>query len=365
MSTAFSIEAVDAHMLGQHGRVVFGGVGRLAVHGATLFEQMKDLEAHADWFRKLMLREPRGYPLTCCNIVLPPCDPRADAGFVILEQQRIYPTMSGSNTIIVATVLLETGRVAMREPVTDLMLESPGGLVPVRATCAGGRVTSVAFRNVPCFASELDVRVDVAGVGRVAVDVAHGGMAYAVVRAEDLGVVVQPSSGARLLELGLSVAHGARRAAGFRHPLNPEIDAIEGTVIRHAPDATGGWRQTTVTIGGMMNRTPAGTGTSAAVAAMHARGDIAVGDSVAVMGMFGQQLTCRVVEDVQVGGRPGMVPEIAGRAWITGFARYVLQDDDPFPEGLMVGDIWAMANSGSTAAEMGEAVPLRGAGAPR
>lgn len=359
MAGPFSIDAVDAHMLGQHGRVVFGGIGHLAPRGTTLFDKMRHLEANGDWFRRLMLREPRGYPLSCCNIVLPPCDPRADAAFIILEQQRTYPTMSGSNLIIVATVLLESGRLPMREPVTDLLLEAPAGLVAVRATCAAGRVTSVSFRNVPCFVATLDVTLDVAGVGRVAADIAFGGMAYAVVRAEDLGVAIEPGCGRRLLDLGLAVADAARRQCGFAHPCNPDIAEIEGTVIRTAPSAAGGWRQTTVTIGGMMDRTPAGTGTSAAVAALHARGGIAPGATVSVEGMFGQALTCRVAEEVTLGDRCGIVPEITGRAWITGFARYVLQDDDPFPEGLMVGDIWAMGEAGSAAAEMGHAVPRR------
>src|SRR5215210_6030185 len=136
------ITAVDAHAGGEPGRVITGGV--LDVPGATMFEKRTYLLEHADWLRKRMLREPRGYPGLCCNVILPPTDPAADAGFVIMEQTE-YPPMSGSNTICVATVLLETGMIPMREPTTDLVLEAPAGLVRVRAEVANGKVTGVTF----------------------------------------------------------------------------------------------------------------------------------------------------------------------------------------------------------------------------
>src|SRR5438477_599377 len=164
---------VDAHAGGEPGRVIVGGV--LDVPGRSMFEKRLYLEQHADGLRKRMLREPRGYPGLCCNVILPPTSPEADAGFVIMEQTD-YPPMSGSNTICVTTVLLETGMLPMREPVTELVLEAPAGLIRVTAECANGKVRSVGFRNVPSFVTQLDAKLEVPTLGTVTVDVAYGGM---------------------------------------------------------------------------------------------------------------------------------------------------------------------------------------------
>src|SRR5579872_4187045 len=171
------ITAVDAHACGEPGRVITGGV--LDVPGASMFEKMKHLEAHADHIRLRMLREPRGYPATCCNLILPPTHAEADAGFVIMEQVE-YPPMSGTNTICVVTVLIETGMVPAVEPVTHLKLDTPAGLISVDAEVRGGKVKQVKFRNVPAFAAHLDARIEAAGLGTVTVDVAYGGMFYVI-----------------------------------------------------------------------------------------------------------------------------------------------------------------------------------------
>ena len=177
MRFARMIQAVDAHAAGEPGRVIVGGV--LDVPGATMFEKMRHLQTHGDGLRKCMLREPRGYPGANCNVILPPTRPEADAGFVIMEQVE-YPGMSGTNTICVTTALLETGMVPMKEPVTELTLEAPAGVIRVRAACAGGKVTSVTFENVPAFAVYLDRAIEVPHLGTVTVDVAYGGMFYVI-----------------------------------------------------------------------------------------------------------------------------------------------------------------------------------------
>src|SRR5882672_3140874 len=189
MRISSMIQAVDAHACGEHGRVIVGGV--LDVPGATMFDKMCYLRDHADGLRKRMLREPRGYPAANCNLILPSTNPAADAGFVIMEQVE-YPGMSGTNTICVATVLLETGMLPMTEPVTEITLEAPAGLIRIRATCAGGKVTGVTFRNVPAFATHLDTPVEVPQLGTVTVDVAYGGMFYVIADAAPLGLALAP-----------------------------------------------------------------------------------------------------------------------------------------------------------------------------
>jgi proline racemase len=352
----FCVDAVDAHTQGQHGRVVIGGVGVLNPPGNTMFEKMKHFEQKADWFRKWMLREPRGYPQSCVNVVLPPTLPEADAGFVIMEQQQYYAAMSGTNAIIVATVLLETGLLPIRGQVTELVLEPPAGPIRVRAHCEGGRVRLVEFRNVPCFATDLDVAIEVPGYGRVVTDVAFGGMAKAVVDVTQLGIAIDPGHGAELRAAAMAISAAANEQIGFRHPLNNQLNAIESTVLYQPPREPGGpFRQTTVNIGAQMDRTPSGTGASSTAAVLYAKDKLKLGDVFTIDGILGCGFKVRIAEELKVGDRDAIVPEIGGRAWITAYSKYVLMEDDPFPEGFMVGDLWPMANSGSGAEKLANA----------
>jgi proline racemase len=352
----FSVDAVDAHAEGQHGRVVVGGVGRLAAPGATMFEKMKHFEEHGDWFRLLMLREPRGYPRSCVNVLLPPTDPRADAGFVIMEQSALYATMSGTNLMVVTTVLLETGLLEPTEPETRLLLEVPAGLIEVRARWKDGRVELVEFENVASFATAVDVPIEVAGRGTIPVSVAWGGMACAVADAEKLGVELTPDQARDVSEAMVEVCAAAREQIGFRHPVNAELNEIEAAVIMGSPrDSKNHARQTAGVPSGQMDTSPSGTGTSAGMAVLHARGALNVGQEFRTEGILGGVFRCEIVRETEIGGVQAIVPRIGGRAWITGHARYVLHDDDPFPEGFMMGDLWPSANAGSEAERLSAA----------
>ena len=218
MRLARMIQAVDAHACGEPGRVIVGGV--LDVPGHTMFEKMQHLQNHADGLRKLMLREPRGYPAANCNLILPPTHPDAAAGYVIMEQTE-YPGMSGTNTICVTTVLLETGMVPMREPVTELTLESPAGLIRVQAECASGKVRKVTFRNVPAFAVHLDKPIDVPHLGTVTVDVAYGGMFYVISEAAPFGLRLVPEEGREIVRIGEMIKAAAQEQLPVEHPLQP------------------------------------------------------------------------------------------------------------------------------------------------
>jgi proline racemase len=217
------ITAVDAHACGEPGRVIVGGVED--VPGASMFEKKVYLEEHADYIRKRMLREPRGYPALCCNVILPPTDPDADAGFVIMEQTE-YPPMSGSNTICVATVLIETGMVPVTEPVTELVLEAPAGLIPIRADVSNGKVIKVTFENVPAFAVHLGAKIELPELGAVTVDVAYGGMFYVIADADRFGLRLVPEEGATIARIGAMLTAAAREQLPAVHPENPAISGV-------------------------------------------------------------------------------------------------------------------------------------------
>lgn len=348
----FAVDAVDAHVQGDHARVVLGGgVGALAPPGNTMFEKMTNFERDSDWFRRFMLREPRGYPQCCVNLVVPPVDPTAAAGMIIMEQQRYYAAMSGTNVIGVATVLLETGVVPMREPLTELRLEPPAGAIDLRAHCENGRAKRVDFTNVPSFTTATNVKLDVPTLGTLEVSVAFGGMTYAVVDAEPLGFDVRPHEARRMQEAALKIIAAASEQIGFTHPDNPEIRAIEGVALFKRDGAN--LRQAPITISGQVGRTPAGTGCSATMAVLHANNEKRTGDAFTIAGMFDNPFHCRILGETTVGEHPAIVPEIGAQAFITAHARYVLMEDDPFPEGFMASDIWTMADPDSPAARLG------------
>jgi proline racemase len=289
-------------------------------------------------------------------VLLPPTDHRAAAGFVIMEQSALYATMSGTNLMIVTTVLLETGLLESTEPETRLLLEVPAGLIEVRALCENGRVKLVEFENVPSFATAVDVPVEIAGRGTIPVSVAWGGMACAVVDAETLGVELTPDQARDVGEAMADVCAAAREQIGFRHPTNGELNEIEAAVVMGRPkDERNQARQTAGVPSGQMDTSPSGTGTSAGMAVLHARGALEVGQEFRTEGILGGVFRCAIARETEIGGVPAIVPRIGGRAWITGYARYVLQDDDPFPEGFMMGDLWPSANAGSEAERLSAA----------
>jgi len=347
------IVAVDAHAAGEPGRVIIGGVGD--VPGATMLDKMRHLAAFHDDLRQRMLREPRGYPAANCNLVLPPTGPTAAAGFVIMEQVE-YPPMSGSNTICVATVLIELGRVDVTEPTTRFILETPAGLVCIEAEVENGHARKVTFENVPAFAMKLGALIEVPALGTVTVDLAYGGMIYAVADATALGLRLTADEAGDLVRIGECIKVAAREQVPQSHPEEPET--IGPTIVSlvgpprgpHADQrnavvvSTGSldWGQPS-TWTGALDRSPCGTATCAQMAILHAQGKMAVGQDFRNEGILGTVFTGRIVATTHVAGTPAVVPTITGTGWVTGYARYVLDPDDPFPDGFTVGDIWGGA----------------------
>jgi trans-L-3-hydroxyproline dehydratase len=334
------ITVVGCHAGGEIGNVVTGGV--LPPPGATVFEQMRHLREHGDGLRKLLLHEPRGSVACHANLIVPSTRDDCDAGFIIMEPTE-YPPMSGSNTICTATVLLETGMVEMREPETVLRLEAPGGVVEVRAACRDGRCESVEFSNVPCFADRLDAPLEVEGLGTITVDVSYGGMWYAIADATALGFAIEPSEARELSRVGKRIRAAAREQLPCVHPENSDISGVSIVQIAEPWQGVGRVSRNAVVVSpGRLDRSATGTGLSARMAALHARGLMRAGEAMSHASAIGSTFDGRIVEETEVAGRPAIVPAIRGSAWITGVSQLVVDPSDPFPEGYQLTDTWGV-----------------------
>jgi proline racemase len=332
-----TLTVVGCHAGGEIGNVVVGGV--LPPPGETVFEQMQALQVD-DTLRRLLLREPRGSVAAHANLVVPSARADCDAGYIIMEPTE-YPAMSGSNTICVATVLLETGMVAMREPETTLRLEAPAGVVQVRATCREGKCESVELTNVPCFADRLDAQLEIDGLGTIAVDVAFGGMWYAIADAHALGFELVPAEARDLSRVGEQIRVAAREQLPCVHPENSEIAGVSIVEIAEPWRGVGAVSKNAVVVApGRLDRSATGTGLSARMAALHARGAMRVGDAMTHASVLGTTFDGRIVSETTVGDRPAIVPAIRGSAWITGITQVIVDPFDPFPEGYLLPDTW-------------------------
>jgi proline racemase len=262
--------------------------------------------------------------------------------------------MSGTNTICVVTVLIETGMVTAVEPVTHLKLETPAGLIAVEAEVRDGKVRRVTFRNVPAFATHLDAAVEVRGVGTVTVDVAYGGMFYVIADAAPLGLRLASDEARDIVRVAEMIKAATREQLPVAHPENSGIAGVTIAQISGPPQRADAHRRNAVVVStgtldwsrpaswtGVLDRSPCGTGTCAKMAALHAKGQLALGEDFVHEGILGTVFTGRLMEETRVGPYRAVVPTLSGQAWITGFAQYVVDPDDPFPNGFTVGDIWA------------------------
>jgi len=319
---------VGCHAGGEVGNVVVDGVA--PPPGATVFEQMEALQRD-DSLRRFLLREPRGSVATHANLIVPATREDCAFGFIIMEPTE-YPAMSGSNTICVATVLLETGRVAMDEPETTFRLEAPAGVVEIRAACCNGRVESVELTNVPSFAVQLGVPLQVEGPGTINVDVAFGGMWYAIADAAELGFAIEPHEARALCDVGERIRIAAKQQ------LDERVSIVQ---IAEPWRGVGAVTKNAVVIApGRLDRSATGTGLSARMALLHARGLMNVGDAMTHASAIGSTFDGRIVAETSVGDYTAIVPAIRGSAFITGTTELYVDPDDPFPEGYLLSDTW-------------------------
>ena len=350
------IKVVDAHSSGAPCRTVIGGLEGLGITGATMFDKKRYIQENLDWLRTAILQEPRGNPAFNADLALPACDPTADIGLVILNQRPVGPLMSGGNILAFVTAILESGVLPIdgSAPVTTVRVDTPGGLVVAHAQCAAGKVTEVAIENVPSYATHLDVPLDVPGLGRLRVDVAYGGMLYLIVSAEDLDVEIRPEFAAHIGQLAERVRSAANDALTVDNPVGGAVaGVIDQVLVRSAPHSPLNSGRSAVAmpmlagaptfasgVTTLIDRCPCGTGTSAQVAALVAKGALAIGEVFRQESIIDEVYRVRPLRHVQIDGRPGVVPELSGSAHVVARAELIIDDDDPLRLGFRVGDMW-------------------------
>ncbi len=352
MRSDITIHMVSAHAEGEVGNVVVGGVA--PPPGATLWAQRAHLASDGA-LRNLLLNEPRGGVFCHVNLIVPAKHPDAAFGFLIMEPEHT-PPMSGSNTICVATVLLETGMVAMLEPVTEFTLEAPAGLIHIRARCQNGKAQSIEITNVASFADQLAVPLEVAGLGTLDVDTAFGGDSFVLLDAARAGFAITPDEARDIAAMGAKITVAANEQLGFAHPTHADwshISFCQFTGPLGRIDGVLSGKSAVVIDPGKIDRSPCGTGCSARLAVMAARRQIRRAESYVGRSILGSRFDCRITATTKIGDRPAIIPTIRGRGFVTGIHQILRDPDDPWPTGYRLSDTWP-----NTGPKTGPAQPL-------
>jgi trans-L-3-hydroxyproline dehydratase len=339
MRSSKTIHVISCHAEGEVGDVIVGGVA--PPPGESLWGQ-RSFIASDQTLRNFVLNEPRGGVFRHVNLLVPPKNTEADAAFIIMEPEDT-PPMSGSNSICVSTVLLDSGIVPMQEPVTEMVLEAPGGLVRVRAECRDGKAERIFVQNVASFADRLDAKLEVEGLGTLTVDTAYGGDSFVVVDAKALGFEIEEDEAADIARLGVRITNAANEQLGFTHPENPDWNHISfcafcGPVSETEKGLSG--RSAVAIQPGKVDRSPTGTAVSARMALMSAKGQMSVGQEFEARSIIGSTFTGKILAEQAVGDKAGIIPEISGRGWVTGIHQHMLDPSDPWPEGYRLSDTW-------------------------
>jgi len=339
MRSSKSIEIISCHAEGEVGDVIVGGV--VPPPGDTLWAQSRFI-AKDQMLRNFVLNEPRGGVYRHINLLVPPKHPKAQMGFIIMEPEDT-PPMSGSNSICVTTVLLDAGIIPMTEPETRLTLEAPGGIVEVVAQCRNGKAERITVTNVPSFADKLDATLEVEGVGTLAVDTAYGGDSFVIVDAKALGFEIVPDEARDLAETGIRITRAANEQLGFVHPTNPDWSHFSFCQIARPVEQRDGMltaRNAVCIQPGKIDRSPTGTGASARMAVLRAKGQMQVGDRYLARSIIDSEFLGTITADTTLAGKPAIIPSISGRAWISGKRTEMLDPGDPWPQGYKLSDTW-------------------------
>jgi proline racemase len=340
MKSSKLIHIVSCHAEGEVGNVIVGGVSPPI--GGSLWEQARWIDQDQK-LRQFVLNEPRGGVFKHVNLLVPAKNKKAIQGFIVMEPEHT-PPMSGSNSICVSTVMLDTGLIQMQEPITEFILEAPGGLVPVKAFCENGKAKSIEIQNVTSFADKLDVNLEVEGVGTLIVDTAYGGDSFVLVNAAELGFEIKPDEAKDISELGAKITAAANQQLGFTHPENADwnhISFCEIALPLYEEEGVKVSRNSVVIDPGKLDRSPCGTGCSARMAVLNAKGEMKKGDRMIGRSIIDSRFDCAIVDEVNIGNKNAIIPSIRGRAWITGTHQLMLDSDDPWPQGYRLTDTWA------------------------
>ncbi len=331
-----SLEILLVHCQGESGNVLVGGAPEIP--GASVLDKMNHLNDVDPSLRLFLCREPRAQVVHTTNLLLAPTRPDADAGFIVLQPDRAHP-MSGSNCICVVTALVESGRVPMVEPETVVRLDTAAGLIVARARCENGRCISVSLDNVPAFVHALDVPVETPDWGTITADIAYGGVFYAHVDADKVGLRIVPEQARALAEAGTELKSLLKEQVSVAHPEIPSLDEIAYVMFReYQPD--GSVITCTTLKPGRVDRSPCGTGSSANLAILHARGRLKTGDRRISRSIIGGEFTAEMLGETTVGCRPAVLPRITGQAYVFGRQELRLDPADPFATGFAMSDTW-------------------------
>ena len=336
-----TVHVVSAHAEGEVGDVIIEGVE--PPPGETLWDQSRWI-AKDQVLRNFVLNEPRGGVFRHVNLLVPPKNPKASAAFIIMEPEDT-PPMSGSNSICVATVLLDHGLITMEEPVTNFFLEAPGGLVKVKAICKNGKAERIFVQNLPSFGYKLDTKLELEGHGSISADTAFGGDSFVIVDAKKLGFSIDPSEAAELARLGAKITDAATEQIGFRHPTITDWTHYSFCQFSRMEDQSNdciSFKSAVSIKPGKIDRSPTGTALSAKMAVLEARGEMKVGQKIKAISIIGSSFEGKIVEKCNLNGTSTIIPEISGRGWVTGLHQHTLEPTDPWPEGYRLSDTWGV-----------------------
>jgi proline racemase len=331
-----TLQLVDVHCEGEIGKVITSGV--LDIPGKTMLDKMNYINEVDDSLRRLVVLEPRGCLQMSVNLLLPPTRPEAQAGFIVLQADKAHP-MSGSNCICVVTALLELGILPMEEPSTTVVLDTPAGLVTARAQCAGGRCVSVSLDMVPSFVEHLDAVIQTDEFGPIKADIAFGGVYYALIDVEQVGLSIEPGKARELANAGVRLRGIINEQVSVKHPLIDSLNEVAYVMFRNRIDQLT-WQTCTTLPPGRVDRSPCGTGSSANLATLSARGQVAPGDQLISRSTIGGEFKVELLGLTEVGDRAAVLPRITGRAWVYGMHQIGVDPDDPLADGFMLSDTW-------------------------
>ncbi len=327
-----SIHAIDSHTMGEPTRIIIGGIP--AIPGRTMADKKQYLEDNLDHIRTAIMHEPRGHNDMFGSIITPSVAEEADFGIIFMDGGG-YLNMCGHGSIGAATVAVECGMVPVQEPYTEIKMESPAGMIKARVRVEDGKARSVSVVNVPSFLFMKDMKIEVPAIGRITLDIAFGGSFFAIVSGEKLGVEIEPSSAGLLSKLGMEIRDIVNNSVEVEHPEKKHIKTVDLVEIfgpASSPEAD--MRNVVVFGQGQLDRSPCGTGTSAKLAALYARGQIGQDEDFLYESITGTIFRGRIIGTTKVGKYDAVVPEITGSSYITGFNHFVIDPDDPLKYGF-------------------------------